>query len=105
MRDHKNPGTTNPADQAFPACITPQTPATPSSASTTNSTGEQQLPSRLAVWAKPVPGRGLPAEVHAGHSSHVRSSRPAIAATRPPAKDVHAGNSRPGGLPKNVNIK
>jgi hypothetical protein len=103
--NHQNPGTTNPADQAYPRAAEPTQPTAQASASATTSDGELQLPSLQPVHAAHSDVRGLPAEVNAGHASQVRSQSPGIAANRPPARDVLADCHHPGGLPVNVNIR
>jgi hypothetical protein len=105
MSTHTNPGTINPADQAYPAVLPPQLPPTPASAAVVNANGELQLPSMLTVWSAPSSVLGLAANVHAGSASQVRAQAPVTADTRPPARDVHPGAGRPGGLPANVNIR
>lgn len=80
MPDYTNPGTTNPANQSYPAAPPPAAP-------------------------KAKTPQGLPAEVNAGHASQVKTLPVAIAETQPRSKDVHAGANRPGGLPINVNIR
>ncbi len=105
VANHQNPGTTNPADQSYPAVIAPSAPRTPSSASTVNSTGDMQLPSQLTTRAAPSTSRGLAANVDAGSASQVRTQPPTVAETRPPARNITANTSRPGGLPINVIIR
>jgi hypothetical protein len=79
--DHANPGTTNPADQSYPAV--PHT--------------------RVAEST----GRGLAANVDAGSANHAKFMSPVEAPATPPAgKLVHAAGGKPGGgLAINVNIK
>jgi hypothetical protein len=103
--NHVNPGTTNPADQAYPRAAEPQQPAGQASTAATTSDGELQLPSLQPVHAAHSDVRGLPSEINAGHASQVRSQSPKVAETRPPAKNVMADCHHPGGLPTNVNIR
>jgi hypothetical protein len=105
MSDHMNPGTTNPANQSYPAVKSSPAPRAPASASAKSSTGEMQFPALRTTRAAPSPTRGLPAEINAGHASHVRSQPAALAETRPPAKNIDACTNRPGGLPINVIIR
>jgi hypothetical protein len=80
-KDLSNPGSTNPADQSYPAV-----PHTQVAEST---------------------GRGLAANVDAGAANHARFMPPTEAPLAPPAgKLVHSGsNQTGGGLAVNVNIK
>jgi hypothetical protein len=105
MRDCKNPGTQDPADQAFPAPDTLRRATAPASSAATCSTGEVDLPALRPHLSTPLPGRGLAAEIMADSSSQVRSVAPHVAETRPPARDVRADAGRPGGLPTNVIIR
>jgi len=105
LNNHQNPGTTNPADQAYPAAANPQTAPTQASASATSSDGELQLPAMQAAQAEPSATRGLPDEVHAGSTSQVRKQPPRVVENMPPARDVQAGSHHPGGLPVNVYIR
>jgi len=102
-----NPGTVNPADQAFPAAGTNAVPATsPASASTTSSTGELQLPCLPVSRAAPVPGQGLAKNVRAGDASQVKNLPVDVALALPPAKNVTGGGVHPGtGLAANVCIR
>lgn len=104
-QNHQNPGTTNPADQSFPPNLQPSAPSSPASSSTINSSGDLQLPCQHSTSAPTGGPQGLPTEVNAGHSSQVRSQPAVIAETFPPARSVAAGTDRPGGLPKNVNVR
>ena len=81
MSDHQNPGTTNPADQSYPAVQLPDLPAPPASAAATTSNGEQQRSSYLTTEAVPSIVRGLPVEVNAGDASQVRYQPPVASAT------------------------
>ena len=101
---HNNPGTTSPADQSFPAVQRSRAVAPPASASAVQSSGELQLPGLRPTQAAASPVRGLAVEVMAGNASQVRAMPPEVAETTPPARDVQAGNNRPGGLPINVMI-
>ena len=103
--NHKNPGTTNPADQSYPAVVSPSAPRSPASSPTVTSTGDLQLPSNLTTWAAPNRSRGLAANVDAGSASQVRSQPATVAETRPPTRNVLADAGRPGGLPVNVMIR
>jgi len=105
MPDHLNPGTIDPANQAYPAPRQSQAPRAPASAAAKCSTGELQLPALRVSPAAPSSTIGLPAEIHAGHASHVRSQPATIAETSPRAKNIDAGSNRPGGLPINVIIR
>ena len=119
---HSNPGTVNPANQAYPA--PPSSSSSIASAAVVNSNGEYQrgnqhrgnlancgvtssaptsptinangdVCQRLDLSLAPIAaptGLGLPAEVFAGSVSHARSMAPTVAATTPPAVDVHAGS-------------
>ena len=80
-KDHANPGTTNPADQSYPAV-----PHTQVAEST---------------------GRGLAANVDAGAANHARHMPPVEAPLAPPAgKLIHSVSGQTGGgLAVNVNIK
>jgi len=102
---HSNPGTTCPADQAYPAARQAEIPSQPASAASSSSTGEISRPAVADDVAPQSIARGLPMEVHAGSASQVKSRPPESAEGRPPAKDVHAGSGRPGGLPMNVYVK
>lgn len=101
----QNPGTTNPADQSFATREPPSRPQGPASSSLTNSSGDIQLPSQPSTVAASGGPLGLPVEVNAGNSSQVRTQPPTIAETFPPARNILAGNDRPGGLPVNVMVK
>jgi hypothetical protein len=105
MPDHANPGTVNPADQSYPSVGTNNLPQEPSSSALTTSTGENFFPGVTASPADQCEVHGLPIEVHAGSVSHVRAMPPTQAVGTPPAKDVNASGSRPGGLPINVYIR
>jgi len=105
MPDHANPGTVNPADQSYPAVQTDDAPKEPSSAALTTSTGENFFPGVMTTPAKECSVHGLAIEVNAGSVSHVRAMPPEQAVGTPPAKDVNASSSRPGGLPINVYIR
>lgn len=107
MNNHStNPGTVNPADQSFPAAgISPIPPATSARAAGNASNGEIQSPAQGPVWAEPVAGLGLPANVNAGDASQVRQVEASVAETMPPARNVDGGQQRPGGLPANVCIR
>ncbi len=104
---HTNPGTVDPAAQAYPAAGIDSPPAREkASAALTSSSGELQLPALRPSWAKESPVRGLPAEVMADGQSQVRPVEAAVAETRPPARDVAAGSRRPGGgIPANVYVR
>jgi hypothetical protein len=103
---HTNPGTVNPADQAFPpAEISNPTPAPGPRAAGSASNGEIQSPAIGPSHAAPVAGLGLTVEVHAGNASQVRTVEASVAETIPPAHDVDGGRQRPGGLPANVCIR
>ncbi len=105
MPDHTNPGTTNPANQAFPAPLPPPAPHAPASTAAKSSTGEMQIPRLHTTKAPPSAILGLPVEIHAGSASQVKPQPAEVAETRPPAKNIDAGKSRPGGLPVNVTIR
>lgn len=103
---HTNPGTVNPAEQAFPpAGISTTTPTPGPRAAGAASNGEIQSPAMGPAWAAPVAGLGLPVEVRAGDASQVRPVEASVAETTPPARDVDGGQRRPGGLPANVCIR
>jgi hypothetical protein len=102
--DHSNPGTVDPANQAYPPALAAQ--SSPSSAPLAQSTGEQQLPAASACWASASPrGSGLPREVNASSQNLSRPVPPLQAVTSPPAREVQSGNQRPGGLAVEVNVK
>lgn len=105
MSDHCNPGTTNPADQSYPAVVPPAAPQVPASAATKSSTGEIQVPALRASKAAPSTILGLAMEVNAGHASQVHALPIVVAETLPPAKNINADTNRPSGLPINVNIR
>lgn len=50
-------------------------------------------------------GTGLPAEVFPGSANPTIKSEPTVAICTPPAVDIHTETNRPGGLPTNVNIR
>ena len=130
-----NPGCVNPADQQYVAPTIDQTrTASSSSSSVNNSNGEAQFVAGNTVQgtvtqtAASVPvmqlsgeggqrldrrsadesvttGKGLAAEVFAGSVNHARHEAPKVAICTSPAVNVHADTTRPGGLPKNVNIR
>ena len=64
-----------------------------------------QLLDMKAIELAVSTGRGLPKNVNAGHENHARFIPPAPAIGIPPAIDVAAGTSHPGGLPTNINIR
>ena len=66
--------------------------------------GGQRL-DRRAIEKAVTTGRGLPKNILAGNRSHSKFIPPEIASGMPPAIDVAAGSSRPGGLATEVNIK
>jgi hypothetical protein len=101
--DHSNPGTVDPANQAYPPALASQT--SPSSAPLAQSTGEQQLPALSQERACASPrGAGLPVEVNASSQNLSRLVAPDQAASSPPAMEARP-NQRPGGLAVEVNIK
>lgn len=106
-RDCANPGTTNPADQSYPAIPSTQAASEPASAALTSSTGEMQLRDLRETPTAEVTGRGLAAEVHAGSASQAVHIPPIQAPAAPPAGRLMHGASGQlkGGLPVNVMIK
>ena len=80
-----NPGTTNPADQIFPAPPHTRCSSTHGSAAVTNSNGESQFRSAPMSTQSASTGRGLPANVHAGSASQVHHSPTSIAPPSAPA--------------------
>lgn len=102
--NHVNPGLVDVSAQAF--APPPGQAPPPSSAPLTSSNGELQLPASRQTEQSLPTGRGLPANVDVSKQSLVRPSPPQEPTdSRPPARDVAAGNARPGGLPVNVMIK
>lgn len=79
---------------------------TASSAPLTNFSGEggQRLDRRPTDIAQTT-GIGLAADVQVANVSHVKARLPDIAVTTSPATTMNADTSRPGGLPKDVNIR
>lgn len=103
---HINPGTTNPADQSYPAAGISSPPAAPGPrAANGASCGELQLPAIGPTRALPVAGLGLAAEVRAADASQVCQIEVTVVETRPPTREVDTVQRRPGGLPKNVMIR
>jgi hypothetical protein len=101
--DHSNPGTVDPASQAYPPALASQ--SSPSSAPLAQSTGEQQVPAASQCWASASPrGLGLPQEVNASSQNLSRPVPPDQAVSSPPATDARP-SQRPGGLAVDVVVK
>lgn len=102
IENHTNPGTVDPANQAFPPDLPSRT--SPCTCPLTQSTGEAQRPASVPGRAAPSP-LGLPANVDACAQNLSRPVRTTVAQTSPPASEARPGERRAGGIPVEVMVK